>query len=185
MPILSDVPDHDGPSITLHSTWTGTVMSYLGAVLLLVFAVALFAVNGAGLLTVILLVVSIVFLVVVLFDLPIAAEFRRDGVVRRTLLRHHFVGWDDVTRLRRMRTGIWSRKDGRGGGLLADIRGRKYMLVDTMESAIEFDELRRVLGAEWTDALSLGDDARPPDGRSPTWLYRRDAWKPESARKPR
>ena len=52
---------------------------------------------------------------------------------------------------------------------------------DTMESAIEFDELRRVLG-EWAGALGLGDDQRPPDGRSPTWLYRQDRWKPESAK---
>ena len=183
MPLLSDVPEYDGRSITLHSTWAGTMMSGFGAVVFLAFAIGMLAVNGAGIVTVALLVAAVFFFVVVLFDLPIAATFRTDGVVRRTLLRHQFLAWDDVTRLRRMRTGIWSRKDGRGGGLLATIGRRKYMLVDTMESAMEFDELRLVLGSEWAEALGLVDDYRPPDDRSPTWLYRRDQWKPESQRK--
>jgi hypothetical protein len=74
-----------------------------------------------------------------------------------------------------------TRRDGRGGGLVAHIKGRKYVLVDTMESAVEFDDLRRVMG-EWADALGLSGGMRPPDGRSPTWLYRKDHWKPESAR---
>lgn len=183
MALLSNVPDDDGPSITLHSSWGGTVMSYLGAALFFLFSVSLWSVSGPTVLAIVLTAVSVLFLAVVLFDLPIASEFRRDGVVRRTLLRHQFLDWDDVNRLRRMRTGIWSRRDGRGGGLLAAIGRRSYMLVDTMESEIEFDDLRRVLGDEWSDALGLRDDLRPPDGRNPTWLYRRDHWKPESARK--
>ena len=158
-------------------------MSLLGAVLFLVFAIGIFAVNGFGLLILLLLVVATAFFVVALFDLPLAAEFRGDGVVRRTLLRHQFIPWDRVTRLRRMRTGVWSRKEGRGGGLLADVNGRKSMLVDTMESAQEFDDLRRTLGTEWAEAIGLIDELRPPEGRSPTWLYRRDRWKPESMRK--
>ncbi len=182
MPIVAKVPEYDGPSVTLHSTWTGIVMSYVGAALFVAFAVGLLAVSEVNVVTVGLLVTSVAFAAVALFDLPLAAEFRRDGVVRRTALRHQFIDWDRVTRLRRLRVGLLrTRRDGRGGGLVAAINGRKYVLVDTMESAIEFDELRRVL-VEWADALGLNGQMRPPDGRSPTWLYRKDRWKPESAR---
>jgi hypothetical protein len=182
VPILARVPDDDGPSISLHSTWTGIVMSYLGAVVFLVFAIALVSVGEVSLVTIGLLVVALVFAAVVLFDLPIASEFRRDGVVRRAVLRHQFIDWDRVSRLRRLRVGLLrTRRDGRGGGLVAHINRRKYVLVDTMESAVEFDELRQVMG-EWADALGLNDNMRPPDGRSPTWLYRKDRWKPDSAR---
>ena len=157
-------------------------MSFIGAAVFLGFSILLLWDVGATLVTVGLLVTSVVFAVVAIVDLPISAEFRSDGVVRRTAVRHQFIEWDRLKRLRRLRVGVWrTRRDGRGGGLLADVKGRNYVLVDTMESAIEFDELRRVLG-EWADALGLGDGMRPPDGRSPTWLYRRDRWKPDSAR---
>ena len=157
-------------------------MSFLGAALFVLFSIALVWDIGANLITIGLLVASVIFTLVALFDLPISAEFRRDGVVRRTVLRHQFIEWDRLKRLRRLRVGLWrTRRDGRGGGLIADIKGRNYVLVDTMESAIEFDDLRRVLG-EWAEALGLNDELRPPDGRSPTWLYRKDRWKPDSAK---
>ena len=182
MPIWSSAPEAEGRSVTLHSTWIGIVMSYLGALLFVVFSSSLLAVSGPSAISIGLFVVSLAFAGVALFDLPIAAEFRRDGVVRRTALRHHFIPWDDVTRLRRLRVGVLrTRKDARGGGLVAKVNGRNSVLVDTMESALEFDELERLLG-EQGDALGLNDAIRPPDGRSPTWLYRKDRWKPESAR---
>ena len=182
MPLLSNVPESDSPTVTLHSTWTGIVMSYLGAALLVGFAAGLLVVNGPGLFTVVLFAVALALAAVALFDLPFAAEFRDDGVVRRTALRHQFIGWDRVTRLRRLRVGMLrTRRDSRGGGLVAHINRRKYVLVDTMESAQEFDDVCRVMG-EWAETLGLREDMRPPDGRSPTWLYRRERWKPESAR---
>ena len=182
MPIWSSAPDVDGPTVTLHSTWFGIVMAYLGALLFVVFTVGLLAASGPGWISIGLFVLSVLFAAVALFDLPVAAEFRRDGVVRRTALRHQFVAWDRVTRLRRLRVGVLrTRKDARGGGLVAKVKGRNSVLVDTMESAVEFEELQRVLG-EQGDALGLNDELRPPDGRSPTWLYRKDRWKPESAR---
>lgn len=165
----------------LHSTWTGIAMSYAGGALFLAFAIGLVAVSGPGVVSVGLLLLSLAFAAVALADLPIAAEFRRDGVIRRTALRHQFIAWERVTRLRRMRVGVLRTRRGRGGGLAAQIQRRTYILVDTMESAIEFDDLRRLLG-EQADALGLGVQARPPDGRSPTWLYRSSKWKPESAR---
>lgn len=182
MPIFSTAPETDEPSVVLHSTWTGIAMSYAGGALFLAFAIGLVAVGGPGVVAVGLLLLSIVFAAVALADLPLAAEFRRDGVVRRTALRHHFIPWERVTRLRRMRVGVLrTRRDGRGGGLVAEIQRRTYILVDTMESAIEFDDLRRLLG-EQSDGLGLRVETRPPDGRSPTWLYRSSKWKPESAR---
>ena len=157
-------------------------MSYAGGVLLLLFAVGLLIANGLTVVTGVLLVVGVVFLAVVLFDLPISAEFRRDGVVRRALLRNEFLSWDRVTRLRRLRTGVMPRRQRRGGGLVAKVGRRTYILVDTMEGTIEFDDLRRLLG-DRGESLGLTADLRPTEGRSPTWLYRRDRWKPESARK--
>lgn len=182
MPIVSNVPEFDGPSVTLHSTWTGILMSYAGALILLVFATVLLAANGASLVTVGLMATAVVFAGVVLFDLPFAAEFRRDGVVRRMALRHQLIEWERVARLRRLRVGVLrTRRDKRGGGLVADLKGRKYVLVDTMESTVEFDDLARMLG-EHGEALGLNREMRPPDGRSPTWMYRTNRWKPESAR---
>lgn len=182
MPIFSNVPKHEGRTITLHSTWVGIVMSYAGAAMFVGFSLLLLLDIGANVITVAMMVVSSVFAVIALLDLPIAAEFRSDGVIRRTALRHQFIEWDRVDRLRRLRVGIMRTKsDSRGGGLVAKMGKRRYMLVDTMESALEFDDLIRVMG-EWADALGLNDATKPPDGRSPTWLYRRDRWKPESAR---
>lgn len=158
-------------------------MSYAGGLLLLLFAIGLVVTSGLALGTGLLLTAGVVFATVVLFDLPIAAEFRRDGVVRRALLRKHFMPWERVNRLRRLRVGVLrTRRDKRGGGLVAKVKGRQYVLVDTMESAVEFDDLRRLLGERGV-GLGLTDDLRPPDGRSPTWMYRSDRWKPESAKK--
>jgi hypothetical protein len=182
MAILSNVPQYDGPTVTLHSTWLGVLMSYLGAVIFLGFSSVLLLERGPSVVTVGLFAAAVVFAIVAAFDLPIAAEFRRDGVVRRTALRHQFLDWNRVDRLRRLRVGILRIKpDGRGGGLVAAIGVRKYVLVDTMEGRIEFDDLRRVL-AERADALELDDVERPSEARNPTWLYRRDRWKPASVR---
>lgn len=181
---MDALPSHTDPaerSVTLHSTWTGIVMSFAGAAMLLAFAVGLLVTNGLSLVSGVIVVVAVIFAVVAAVDLPIAAEFRRDGVVRRALLRKQFIAWEDVTRLRRLRVGVVRTRRGSGGGLVAAVGGRKYVLVDTMESATEFDDLRRLLGG-MGEALGLNDSMRPPDGRSPTWLYRSKRWKPESAR---
>lgn len=168
--------------MTLHSTWIGIVRSYAGGLIFLGFAVGLLATNGLNLITGGFLVLALVFVAVVLFDIPFATEFRRDGVTRRTALRHHVIPWERVKRIRRLRVGVVrTRRDGRGGGFVADVEGRNYVLVDTMECTVEFDDLRRLLG-EQGDALGLSLDLRPPDECNPTWLYRRSKWKPDSAR---
>ena len=102
-------------------------MSYAGGLLLLLFAIGLVVTSGLALGTGLLLTAGVVFATVVLFDLPIAAEFRRDGVVRRALLRKHFMPWERVNRLRRLRVGVLrTRRDKRGGGLVAKVKGRQY-----------------------------------------------------------
>lgn len=162
----------------LHSSWSGIVLTATGAGLMCVFTALLvwggalgWVLGAAGLLT----VVSVG---VVLFDLPIASEFTPDGVTRRAPLRHQHLAWDRVHRLSRHRKSLArSRAEQAGGGLVAEIGRRRYALVDRMESAIEFDDLRRVLG-ERSELLGLDQLRRPPDGRSPTWLYRRRQWRP-------
>ena len=83
-----------------------------------------------------------------------------------------------VRRLSRLRSGFYRtfRSEVRGG-LVADVQGRSYLLVDRTESAIEFDELRRILGDQ-ADRLGVTESLRPgyenPDGRSiSSWLKRR------------
>jgi len=177
-------PSGVGPDVvTLHSSWTGIVGSFTGAGIVTVVAGALIAVNGLTVVNGVLALVALALLAVVALDLPIASEFRPDGVLRRALLRHQWIEWDNVTRLGRLRVGVLRTvMSRRGGGLVADIGGRNYVLVDRMESALEFDRLRVVLGERATSLLTTAD-MRPPEGRSPTWLYRRQQWRPESARR--
>lgn len=173
--------DPDSPSVTLHSTWTGIIASFSGATLLLLLGSGMVFVNGTSWFTIGLVVAGLVLAAVVLFDQPIASEFTRHGVTRRAVFRHHRLAWDDITRLSRLRVGVLrTRRDNRGG-LTAEVGRRNYPLVDRMESAIEYDDLRRLLGPERADVLALTTDRRPPDGRSPTWMYRRREWRPESA----
>ena len=173
--------DPDSPSVTLHSTWTGIIVSFSGAALMILFGFGMVFVDGASWFTIGLVVAGVVLVAVVLFDQPIASEFTKHGVTRRAVFRHHRLAWEDITRLSRLRVGVLrTRRDNRGG-LIAEVGRRNYPLVDRMESAIEYDDLRRLLGPEQAENLSLTNDRRPPDGRSPTWKYRRCEWRPESA----
>ena len=135
--------------------------SGLGAVLAVAVSLTLFAMQGVTIVTVLVAVLAALLVAVVLLDLPVAAEFTPDGVERRAILRRHTIPWSRVRRLSRLRSGIWRtfRAEVRGG-LVADVRGRSYLLVDRTESPIEFDELRRVLGPE-ADRLGLTDTLRP------------------------
>lgn len=173
-----DAPD----SIVLHSSWTGIVMGFAGAAVMIGVTVLAYVADGFGWVSGVIGVLTVALVLVVVFDLPISAEFDDDGVVRRSVGRHHRLRWDDVSRLRRMRVGVLrGRKDARGGGLIAVIGRRNYTLVDTMEGPREYERLVEILG-ERADAIGLNDALRPPDGRSPTWIYRRDKWRPDYAR---
>lgn len=167
----------DEPTVVLHSSWSGIVLSALGAVLLTVVAILLALGDAIGWIIVVLAVAAVGAWLVVLFDMPVASAFSASGVTRRTMLRRHHLPWDRISRLSRHRSGfLRTRLDQTGGGLVAVAGSRRYALVDRMESAIEFDELVRILGerAEW---LGIGSVARPPDGRSPTWMYRTKKWR--------
>ncbi len=176
---MTEPPPAAEPSVVLHSSWSGIVLSGLGAAALAALTVVL-AVGGAGPVVVAcaaLLAVGAA--AVILFDLPVAAEITPWGVTRRAVLRHHRLAWDGVLRLERHRSGIaGTRLDRPVGGLVAVVGRRRYTLVDQMESSVEHDRVLRILGPR---AERLGADrlARPPEGRSPTWMYRRSRWRPE------
>jgi hypothetical protein len=176
------VSDPELGSIRLHSSWTGIVFAYAGAALLGLLVLALIVTNGLTVGIGVLAVAAVMLVAVVLADVPISAEFTPEGVVRRPLVRREFLAWDDVNRLERLRVGVLlPRRFRRGGGLVARVGRRRYILVDRMEGPIEFDHLRRVIGGDLADALGLGGDLRPPDEQTPTWLYRREVWRPDHA----
>lgn len=166
-------------SIRLHSSWTGLLTAYVGGALAVVIVVFLFADYGVTTVSVVLGLIALALLAVVVFDVPISAEFTDEGVTRRALGRRHHLPWIRIDRLERMRVGVLRTSRSRGGGLVARIGSRRYVLVDRMEGPIEFDDLRAVLGRDRADAFGLTRELRPPDDRSPTWLYRRRVWRPD------
>lgn len=174
-----NAPHGDSPEdrIVLHSSWTGITLAAVGAVMLVAVAIIAWIGAGATVLTIVVTALAAVAVPVVAFDLPIASSFTANGVTRHTPLRHHHLAWGDVGRLKRVRVGIHRTRQGRQGGLIANRGHRNYTLVDRVESEFEFDDLRRILGPE-AERLGLTDELRPPEGRSPTWLYRRAHWRP-------
>ena len=172
-------PDGDSleDRIVLHSSWTGIILAVVGAALLVAVAVVAWIGAGGSVLTIVVTVLAVVAVLVVAFDLPVASAFTASGVTRHTPLRRHHLSWDDVARLKRVRVGVHRTRHQKQGGLIANRGHRNYTLVDRLESQLEFDDLRRVLGP-LAERLGLTDELRPPDGRPPTWLYRRAHWRP-------
>lgn len=172
-------PEGDSPEdrIVLHSSWTGIVLAVVGTVLLATVAVIAWTGAGMTVLTIVVTVLAVVAVLVIAFDLPIASTFTSSGVTRHTPLRRHHLAWDDIARLKRVRVGVHRTRHGRQGGLIANRGHRNYTLVDRVESQMEFDDLRRVLGPQ-SVRLGLTDELEPPEGRPPTWLYRRAHWRP-------
>lgn len=174
-----DRPSDEGRPVVLHSTWTGIVMTSLGALIFVVFAIVLLASNGPNALTLVVLGLAVIAAAVVGLDMPVAAAFGSDGITRHTPLRRQHLPWADVGRVDRARSGVFrTRKQGRGGGLVAKVGRKSYALTDALESAIEFDELRRRMGADRADQLGLVESIRPAIDRTPTYTYRRKKWHP-------
>lgn len=166
-----------GWSRTLHASWTGIVFTSVGLALFIALAVTVLVVNGLGIITGAFALLAVVSAIVILRDMPIATEFTEHEIIRRTPLRRHRIRWEDVSRLSRARSGIVrTRAADKAGGLAVRIGTRRYPLTDRMESAIEFDMLRDLIGHARSDALGLSGSIRPVDGRSPTWQYRRRHW---------
>lgn len=171
-------------TVVLHSSLTGIVMAFAGAILLTALAVASLLVGGWTVVTSFLTIASIAAVAVTLLDMPISSEFDSAGVTRRALLRHHRLAWDDVDRLVRMRKGVLrSSKVAPTGGLAAERGRRTFHLVDRMEGFVEFGRLRAVLG-EQGERLGINRVGSPPLDRTPTWLNRRSAWHPSAESTP-
>jgi hypothetical protein len=168
-------------SLFLHSTWTTIIGSAFGAFVMTGFAGLLLVDTGWNLLSGLMSAVALALVALVLFEMPVSSEFTTEGVTRRSIARHHHLAWEDLTAVRRLRMGfIGSRERSRGGGLVAQRGRRTHALVDSMESTEEFEAFRKLLG-DYTDDLRMHEVRKPPEGRPPTWLYRRSKWKPESA----
>ena len=121
-----------------------------------------------------LLTVGLGLAAVVVVDYPIQVVFGPEGIDRRCLGRTERLAWDEVTRvvrpayaslLGRFRLGRDST------GLVAERRGRRYLLTDKMESRAENEALLDGLFV-WAPGTPV-EATRPPDSTPPTWLYKR------------
>ena len=100
------------------------------------------------------------------------------------MLRSQYISWDKASQFTRTRPSMSFAKFERNlvpGGLALVVGRRKYLLVDQLESSEEFDALDELLGDVGED-LGMFEMLRPREGVTPTWLYRRKRWHPESSR---
>ena len=170
-----------GASITIHSTWRGIILGALGAGL--IAGAGTWAVSQVGfrLIPGTLFVVGWILLLTMAFDYPIASRFTSEGVTRHMALRRQHFEWDDDHHISRTRPKL-IRVDRRlEHGALSLVKGRRrYLLVDRLESADEFDQMVDIVEAGDAD-MSPSTLPRPSGNVPPTWLYRRSHWRPESA----
>ena len=165
-------------SITIHSSWRGIIGSLVGALIILGLGLIGLATAGARLIPMGFMLLGTLFLLVALFDYPVATTFDEDGVHRRSILRRHTIEWDRVRSLTRTRPSMLRGFRGlSAGGLAAAVGRRRYLLVDQPESEAEYDELEEVLGA-FGEPIPLDNVVRPGSGNAPTWMYRRAKWSP-------
>lgn len=166
-------------SVTVHSSWRGIILGSLGAGI--VGAAGTIAVSqvGFGPVPTVLFGVGWVLVLAMVLDYPIASTFTSGGVTRRMMLRRQHFRWADDHLLTRTRPTL-IRVDRRlEHGALALVKGRRrYLLVDRLESAAEFDGLVDIVEADG-DASGASMLPRPGDKVPPTWLYRRSHWRPE------
>ncbi|HEY3484522.1 MAG TPA: hypothetical protein VGK49_04015 [Ilumatobacteraceae bacterium] len=172
-------------SITIHSSWRGIILTLVGS--LIVLGLGLLGLGAAGevrVIPVLFLVFGTLFLLVALFDYPVATRFDSEGVHRRSILRLHTIRWDDVRALTRTRPKLLGSFRGlSAGGLAAVVGKRRYLLVDQPESEEEFDTLEEVIGAMGEPVFF--DGVVRPGRNAPTWLYRRAKWRSPGAQKRR
>ena len=144
----------DPSSLTIRSSIGGIAFASLGGLSAALVAVAVFAANGVGPMSVVVGAVGLVIVGVVLFDMPLSASFDRAGIVRRTPLRRHRMDWDDIERLTRMsRRSLLVPWRTRHVGIVA-VRGpHRVLLVDRTETPLEHERLLEVSEA-------IADDVR-------------------------
>ncbi|MEQ8436888.1 MAG: hypothetical protein RIB65_05300 [Ilumatobacter fluminis] len=172
------------PTITLHSTWRLLLGSWLSAGMLATAGTWAVAMGGFRFIPVVVFLVGWGVLAIVLFDMPMASTFDDHGVVRRAPLRKHRLDFRDGDQLTRTRPSVIGIARSLEHGGLALRRGRrKYLLVDRLESLVEYEALLDVMDADGTPGSEVGADVLPMPNEKipPTWLYRRRHWRPESA----
>lgn len=169
-------------SITLHSSWRTVAGGHVGPLVLMLVAALGIARGGLGPIVVVIGLFAVALILILLFDFPVATRFDADGVVRRMPLRRHHLEWDDIERLSRARGKVLDPRRFSGsvnrGGLVAVVGRRRYLLVDQAESRAEFEELAELL--EDVAPGLLRENLVPADSTPPTYLYRRQRWRPES-----
>ncbi len=171
-------------SLTLHSSWRGIILGCCGAVVVAVAGTYGVVAAGFTVIPTVLFAVGWVFVITMLFDFPIASVFTGEGVERRMILRRHRLPWGRVERLTRTRPTMMRVDRRLEHGALAAKRGRRrYLLVDRLESAEEYDHMVDVVEAEGSAGKHLGASMLPRPGEKvpPTWLYRRATWRPDDA----
>lgn len=172
--------------IVLHSTWRGIATSLLTPLLLVALGAYAFG-RAGGFSTGAMVVLGAggLLLLVSMLDYPWRTTVGPAGVRRWAPLRRHAIPWERVDALRRAPGPILRRLSfgasgadsspghlGIGlGGLTACVGRRRYLLVNTAESADEFAALR-VAVETWAPHVGLGA-LPPPPGTPPTWLYHR------------
>jgi hypothetical protein len=172
----------DPPSITLHSTWRHLVLSTLGASLVAAAGTYGVATVGFRAFPTALFLLGWGSLAVVLLDVPVASTFSATGVVRRMVLRRQLLRWRDGDMLTRARPTLMRvDRSLQHGGLVLRRGRRRYLLVDRIESAAEFDVLIRLIETtgEPCEVLESSTLSRPSETATPTWLYRRRIWRPD------
>lgn len=168
----------------MHSSWRGILSGAFGAGLLT--AAGTYGVSQVGfrLFPALLLVGGWLLVLAIVFDYPIASRFSSAGVERRMLLRRQWFDWEDVRQLTRTRSSVMRIDRTLQYGGLALVKGRRrYLLVDRLESGPEYDRMVEVVEATGGAGEGVGASMlpRPGDKVAPTWLYRRDRWKPDWA----
>lgn len=169
--------------VSLHSSWRGLVAAYLGAALVLGCGVLALIAVGPTVISVAFTVLGSALMLGVLLDVPIASRFAPAGIERRALLRHSTLSWDRVSSLTRTRPTLQLSARRLGlGGLVAVAGRRRYLLVDRVEAATEFDAV-----VDLVERVAPGCDVdgllRPGPEVPPTWISRRSRWRPVEARR--
>jgi hypothetical protein len=172
----------DTASITLHSSWRHLVLSGLGAAATAALGTWAVVAAGFGPVPGGCFVIGWLFVAVVVFDVPMASTFTADHVERRMLLRRQRLAWRPGDQLTRARPSLLRfDRTLQHGGLVLRRGVRRYLLVDRVESADEFDRLVEVVEVPGRDGEGVGASIlpRPAAGVPPTWLYRRRHWRPD------
>jgi hypothetical protein len=165
--------------VVLRSSIRGILNAFLSPAVLLALATWVLLTGRpswftwfVGLLGAVLAVISIV-------DFPLRTAFGPEGVTRLCAARRHHLDWSEVVAIERAmgpRSLLPTRQGERRsftrpGGLVARVGRRRYLLVDRVEGAAEYDALADAV-KRWDDVVVVRA-SRPPADTPPTTLYRR------------